>query len=151
IETRHRRGYRLMVPAMGLANRGRLVSTEAIAPEPVRLVGRGAELAELARCLQRARSGHRQLVFLTGEPGIGKSALANCFLEGVHPEQPVRVAPGQCLDQHGAGEPSLPLIEAVTRLAGQHDGPAVKAIFSAEAPSWAPQMPSLWTRDERKS
>src|SRR5262249_24643046 len=76
IETRYRRGYRLMVPAIGLANRGRLVSMEAIAPEPVRLVGRAPELAELARCFQRARSGQRQLVFLTGEPGIGKSALA---------------------------------------------------------------------------
>jgi DNA-binding winged helix-turn-helix (wHTH) protein/predicted ATPase len=151
IETRHRRGYRLMVPAIGLANRGRLVSTEAIAPEPVRLVGRAPELAELAQCLQHARSGQRQLVYLTGEPGIGKSALANCFLDQLHAEQPVRVAHGQCLDQHGAGEPYLPLIEAVTRLAGQQDGPAVRAIFSAEAPSWAPQMPSLWTRDERKT
>ena len=37
------------------------------------------------------------------------------------------------------------------RVAGQQDGSAVKAIFSAEAPSWAPQMPSLWTRDERKT
>lgn len=151
IETRHRRGYRLMVPAIGLADRGREVSTEAIAPEPARLVGRAEELAELARCLQRARAGQRQLVFLTGEPGIGKSALANCFLEQLHAEQPLRIAHGQCLDQHGAGEPYLPLIEAVTRLAGQHDGPLVKAIFSTEAPSWAPQMPSLWTRDERKA
>jgi DNA-binding winged helix-turn-helix (wHTH) protein/predicted ATPase len=151
IETRYRRGYRLMVPAIGLANRGRLVSAEAIAPEPVRLVGRTPELAELAQCLQRARSGQRQLVFLTGEPGIGKSALANCFLEQLQAGQSVRVAHGQCLDQHGAGEPYLPLIEAVTRLAGQHDGPAVKAIFSAEAPSWAPQMRSLWARDERKT
>jgi DNA-binding winged helix-turn-helix (wHTH) protein/predicted ATPase len=150
IETRHRRGYRLMVPAMGLANRGRLVSTEAIAPEPVRLVGRAPELADLARCLQSARSGQRQLVFLTGEPGIGKSALANCFLEQLHAEHLVRIAHGQCLDQHGAGEPYLPLIEAVTRLAGQQPGPAVKEIFSAKAPSWAPQMPSLWTRDEQK-
>jgi predicted ATPase len=151
IETRYRRGYRLMVPAIGLADRGRLVSTNAIAPEPARLVGRAPELAELARCLQRARAGQRQLVFLTGEPGIGKSALANGFLEQLHAEQPVRVAHGQCLDQHGAGEPYLPLIEAVTRLAGQQDGLAVKAIFAAEAPSWAPQMPSLWTRDERKT
>lgn len=151
IETRHRRGYRLMVPAMGLANRGGPVAAETIAPEPVRLVGRTAELAELARCLERSRSGWRQLVFLTGEPGIGKSALADCFLEQLCAEPPVRIAYGQCLDQHGAGEPYLPLIEAVTRLAGQQDGPAVRAVFSAEAPSWAPQMPSLWTRHERKA
>jgi DNA-binding winged helix-turn-helix (wHTH) protein/predicted ATPase len=151
VETRYRRGYRLIVPAIGPAKRGRLVSTQEITPEPMRLVGRAPELAELARCLRRARSGQRQLVFLIGEPGIGKSALANRFLEQAHAEQPVRVAHGQCLDQHGAGEPYLPLIEAIIRVAGQQNGPAVKAIFSAEAPSWAPQMPSLWTQDERKA
>src|SRR5207344_3248958 len=68
-----------------------------------------------------------------------------------HTEQPASTPHGQGLNHHGGGKPYLPLIEAVTRLAGQQDGPAVKAIFSAEAPSWAPQMPSLWTRDEQKT
>ena len=51
------------------------------APEPSRLVGRVAELEELARSFDHARSGRRQVVFVTGEPGIGKSSLADAFLE----------------------------------------------------------------------
>ena len=118
-------------------------------PEPSRLVGRVAELEELARGFDHARSGRRQVVFVTGEPGIGKSSLADAFLEQMRTTQAVRIAQGQCLDHHGVGEPYLPLIEALTRLAGGQDGAAVKEILAAQAPSWLAQMPSLWTRSER--
>src|SRR5262249_50070433 len=50
---------------------------------------------------------------------------------------------------HGVGEPYLPLIEALTRLAGGADGTAIRDILSVHAPSWLAQMPSLWTRSER--
>ena len=118
---------------------------------PSRLVGRVAELEELARRFDHARSGRRQIVFVTGEPGIGKSALADAFLEQLRTAHAVRIAHGQCLDHHGVGEPYLPLIEALTRLAGGQDGTAVKEILSAQAPSWLAQMPSLWTRSERSA
>ena len=52
----------------------------------------------------------------------------------------VRIAHGQCLDHHGVGEPYLPLIEALTRLAGAPDGAVVKKILAAQAPSWLAQM-----------
>jgi predicted ATPase len=45
--------------------------------------------------------------------------------------------------------PYLPLIEALTRLAGTSDGGRIKEILAAHAPSWLAQMPSLWTRSER--
>ena len=150
IETWHRRGYRLMLPAVR-TDQSDPVNCGATAPERVRLVGRETELRELARYFEHARSGRRQLVFLIGEPGIGKSALADCFLEQVHTERAVRTAHGQCLDLHGAGEPYLPLIEAVTRLARRQDGRPVKGIFFAQAPSWVAQMPSLWSRAERNA
>ena len=150
IETRHRRGYRLMVSATPIADRSSgPASPQAAAPEPSPLVGRAAELEELASAFALARSGRRQLVFVTGEPGIGKSALVDCFLEQVRSVHAVRIAHGQCLDQHGVGEPYLPLIEALTRLAGGQDGAAVKEILSTQAPSWLAQMPSLWTQSER--
>src|SRR5262249_3425043 len=56
---------------------------------------------------------------------------------------------GQCLDHHGVGEPYLPLIEAMTRLARAADGAHFKEILATQAPSWLAQMPSLWTRTER--
>src|SRR5712671_4916141 len=63
IETRHRRGYRLMVPAKAVADKN-----DAAEPAPARLVGRAAELAELAGAFDQARAGRRQVVFVTGEP-----------------------------------------------------------------------------------
>jgi len=150
IETRHRRGYRLMVPAGPTADRNG-PQPLAITSEPSRLVGRAAELSELARSFEAARAGRRQVVFVTGEPGIGKSALADAFLEQLRGTHAVKFALGQCLDHHGVGEPYLPLIEALTRLAAAPDGAPVKEILSAQAPSWLAQMPSLWTRSERRA
>jgi DNA-binding winged helix-turn-helix (wHTH) protein/predicted ATPase len=150
IETRHRRGYRLMVPARPIAvQNGAAAPPQAFALQPPHLVGRVAELEELARAFDRSRSGRRQLVFVSGEPGIGKSSLADAFVERIQTGIAVRIAYGQCLDHHGVGEAYLPLIEALTRLAGGRDGAAVKNVLSARAPSWLAQMPSFWSRAER--
>jgi len=142
IETRHRRGYRLMMPATAVSDESAPLARSA-APDPSRLVGREAELAALARAFDQARTGRRQVVFVTGEPGIGKSALADAFLAQLRAPNGVRIAHGQCLDHHGVGEPYLPLIEALTRLAGAPDGAVVRKILAAQAPSWLAQMPSL--------
>ena len=150
IETLHRRGYRLMVEASLDHTSSAATQLRVSAPEPSRLVGRFAELQELARSFDLARSGRRQLLCLTGEPGIGKSALADTFLDQLRATHPVEIAYGQCLDHHGVGEPYLPLIEAFARLAGDQDGSTVREILSNQAPSWLAQMPSLWTRSERR-
>ena len=150
IETLHRRGYRFMVQA-SLIDRCSAAVPPVTAPEPCRLVGRMTELDELARAFNQACSGQRQLLFLTGEPGIGKSSLADAFLDQLRASRAVKIAHGQCLDHHGVGEPYLPLIEALTRLAGGQGGRAVKEVLSAQAPSWLAQMPSLWTRSERRA
>ena len=142
IETRYRRGYRLMVPAIRIGDAS-TASAEPIVAE--KLVGRTDALEGLARGFARARSGCRQMVFVTGEPGIGKSALADAFLEQLKASHAVNIAHGQCLDHHGVGEPFLPLIEALTRLASR-DGAIVKDVLSRHAPSWAAQIPSLRSR-----
>ena len=146
IETLHRRGYRLMVPVTLVADP---IAEWTPAPQ-LQLVGRGAEIEKLSGCFDRAMLGHRQVVLVTGEPGIGKSSLADAFLERmIRTGRKIQIAHGQCLDHHGVGEPYLPLIEALTRLAGTSDGGRVKEILAAHAPSWLAQMPSLWTRSER--
>jgi DNA-binding winged helix-turn-helix (wHTH) protein/predicted ATPase len=151
IETRHRRGYRLMVPATVNERSGDAPRLQVASHKTSRLVGRVAEFGELAQAFDQARSGRRQIVFISGEPGIGKSALADSFLEQLRTSQTVKIAHGQCLDHHGVGEPYLPLIEALTRLAGSQGGAVVKEILSAQAPSWLAQMPALWTRSERSA
>jgi class 3 adenylate cyclase/tetratricopeptide (TPR) repeat protein len=42
-------------------------------------IGRDAELAMLRRALGEAEAGHRQVVAIVGEPGLGKSRLAHEF------------------------------------------------------------------------
>src|SRR5439155_14250614 len=47
------------------------------------IMGREAELGQLHRWLEKALAGERQLVFVTGEPGIGKTTLVDAFLESL--------------------------------------------------------------------
>src|ERR1051326_1494392 len=150
IETRHRRGFRLMMPITPAADKTGATPAPEIAASPsTRLVGREAELDELMRRFEAASSGKRQIVFVTGEPGIGKSALVDAFLARIQASHAVRIAHGQCLDHHGIGEPYLPLVEAFTRLAHGRDGARMKEVLSRQAPSWFAQMPSLWTGADR--
>src|SRR4029079_13605746 len=106
IETRHRRGYRLMWPSTGEEGREAIpgVAIPLAAPEPARLVGRDAEMQELSHGFSQVLSGRRQGTFVTGEPGIGKSMLTELFLEQLRGAHPILTAHGQCLDHHGVGE-----------------------------------------------
>src|SRR5262245_46981859 len=85
IETVHARGFRLVVTVQGLGPEtgGPTAGTDAAAPTaasprgmvaPV-FVGRQPELTRLDECLGLAAEGARQLVFITGEAGIGKTTL----------------------------------------------------------------------------
>src|SRR5262245_1406101 len=75
IETVHRRGYRFRDAAL---NRPIAASSPRRAAPSI--VGRSAELAALRGWLDEADRGERRLVFVTGEPGIGKTALVDAFL-----------------------------------------------------------------------
>jgi hypothetical protein len=75
--TLHRRGYRLLVPLEPV------VSPPEAAPSaaPGRIVGRLSELAALENRLTQAIPGRLLLVFVIGEPGIGKAALLDIFAD----------------------------------------------------------------------
>jgi DNA-binding SARP family transcriptional activator len=64
-------------------------------------VGRSAELRILREALDDARAGHGGLVLVSGEPGIGKSRLADEFLAQAREER-VRVLVGRCWEAGGA-------------------------------------------------
>ncbi len=136
IETVHRRGYRFLVlPTVNAA--------EAKAPAPSLLAGRVGELEFLQNCLQRSSSGTREVVFVTGPPGIGKTALVETFLDGVRGAGDVHAATGQCLEHYGTGEAYLPFLDAVSRLCRQPGGRELLEIMRARAPTWLVQMPGL--------
>ena len=77
IETLPRRGYRFIAP---VHDAPAAASTHPQPPVPSLLVGRAGALETLWACLQHALQGQRQLVWVTGEPGIGKTALVDAFV-----------------------------------------------------------------------
>jgi predicted ATPase len=85
----------------------------------------------------------RQIVFVAGEPGTGKSALVRSFLSRLAPGAAVRATWGQSVEHHGAGEPYQPLLDALSRLCRRPQGDRVLATIRRCAPTWLAQLPSL--------
>ena len=148
IETLPRRGYRFIAPVSESVVADPIVSSRAA---PNALVGRGAALEELHEAWQHTAGGERQIVFITGEPGIGKSALAEVFREqAALTGNSVRIAYGQCIETYGNKEAYGPILEALGRLCrGPRAEPIIKILF-AEAPTWVTQLPALLTRENRE-
>lgn len=146
IETVHRRGFRWIGPRADAA--GVVPGDGPLDDDPTPFVGRDAVLAELEGCRARAAGGRRQLVFVTGEPGIGKTRLVTRFLAGLG-RSGALVAHGQCVEQFGMTEAYRPLLEAVEALL--RGAPAeTRAVFAAHAPTWLLQMPEVLSPDERE-
>lgn len=147
IETVHRRGIRFIAQT-GLA------PTIDSAPQAWRngngstqpFVGRTAEVEQLADCFAKACAGERQIVFVTGPAGVGKTTLVEAFLgsPALHSAVlPVRVGRGACIDQHGPREPYMPVLEALERMARQPDAERLHDLLRRVAPTWLAQMPWL--------
>src|SRR5262249_6905116 len=113
------------------------------------LVGRDAERERLRASLQRALTGARQVVFLTGETGIGKTALVEAFLKGAAEAPGVEIARGQCVAGQVEKEPDYPLLEALGRLGRDIRSDAVVDLLMRHAPTWLTELPSLLTPERR--
>lgn len=103
---------------------------------------RERELAHLHRWLATALSGVRQVGFVTGEAGLGKTTLVDAFLAALTDDE-LWIGQGQCLEHYGAGEAYFPILEALGRLcrgAGGHD---LVALLAQQAPTWLVHMPGL--------
>src|SRR5215469_12520091 len=131
-----------------LFGRSRPVVATAAAGPPT-MVGRDAELARLGECFAEVKSGKRQVVFVAGEPGIGKTALVRSFAESIARDGEVRIGHGQCVEDYGAGEPYMPLLEALTRLCREPGGKQLIKILHRLAPAWLAQMPTLFGAEDR--
>ena len=95
-----------------------LAEAGEVAPRPV-FVARERELARLDGFLQRALAGQGRVVFVTGGPGRGKTALLDAFARqamDVHGD--LLVASGTCNAYSGLGDPYLPFREAMDMLTG---------------------------------
>ncbi|HEX2278929.1 MAG TPA: AAA family ATPase [Candidatus Tectomicrobia bacterium] len=161
IQTVHGRGYRFIGPVEergaevpGQAERPLLAHDPALpnrlAPPSGRMaskgtqaVGREAEREQLQRCFQRALGGNRQVVFVTGEAGLGKTTLVETFLQEVDGFGALSVGRGQCIEHYGVGEAYLPVLEALGQLCKEPAGQELISLLAKQAPTWLVQMPWL--------
>jgi len=158
IETVHRLGYRFIAPVSArpvetLAS----VPARDVAPGPKLrsdsqpIVGRETELAQLHQWLERALKGERQVVFVTGEPGIDKTTQVEEFLQQVQVvRESLWVGRGQCIEHYGTGEAYLPVLDALGRLCRAPGGKRLVEFLDRYAPAWLAQMPALLEAAERK-
>ena len=91
----------------------------------------------------KAVQGERQVGFVTGEAGIGKTTLVAAFIARVGGEGALGIGHGQCIEQYGVGDAYLPVLEALGRLCRGPAGQRVIALLGQYAPSWLVQMPTL--------
>ena len=159
IETVHRRGYRFVgrIDSSPHSKENGSAISQGSAVSDRLLVGRTAELAQLHHRLTTAMGGARQVVFVSGDQGIGKTSMVDAFIDIVHRDQPVDppadandglearplIARGQCIKAHGAGEAYMPFLEAFTGLGASPHRKQIIPLLRRYAPLWLAQMPSL--------
>jgi DNA-binding winged helix-turn-helix (wHTH) protein/tetratricopeptide (TPR) repeat protein len=164
IETVRGRGYRFLAPVT-VADRSPAfpeaafpapptsgavsLTPPSFALRPVPLVGREAELTHVHQWLATALQGVRQVGFIVGEVGIGKTTLVDAFAAQMESEAAWWIGHGQCIDQYGAGEAYLPVLEALGRLCRGPEGHHFLALLRQQAPSWLVQMPALLSETDR--
>jgi serine/threonine protein kinase/tetratricopeptide (TPR) repeat protein len=105
-------------------------------------VGRGKELARLEGLLQQTLDGSGRVVFISGEPGIGKTSLSDEFLRRARALFPgLSIARGRCVEQYGTGEAYLPFLDAISALLNGPSRERLAAIMMNSAPTWCAQLP----------
>ena len=143
IETVGTKGYRFIAP-ISLRLSGNAAG-DSFSP----VVGRRSELERLRSHLELANQGKRQLVFVTGEPGVGKTTLVEIFAKNLATNDATITARGQCIEQYGAGEAYMPIIDAVERMCQGSNGDSRVSLLRRYAPSWLVNLHDLVSAEER--
>src|SRR6266508_262086 len=128
----------------------RLTRAMAVMGDPARrpgsraFVGRDRELAELLAGLEDAAGGRRRLFLIAGEPGIGKTWLAE-HLAGHATRRGARVLWGRCWEAGGA-PPFWPWTQVIRALTEDRDEQTLAAWLGAGAAQVAQLVPELAER-----
>lgn len=129
IQTVPKRGYRFVSKVTEV----RHASAEPGEDAAPLIVGRDAELKKLEGDLEYAAKGARKLIFLTGDAGIGKTALVDAFCSRVCSEDGPRMARGQSVEGFGGKEIFYPVREALGQLL---DSEKTSQLLAKSLPAW---------------
>ena len=103
-------------------------------------VGRQSEREQLRRCLEQAVRGRGSLVLLSGEPGVGKSRLAEQVAVEAR-DQEVLVLSGHCYEMEML--PYAPFVEILDTATRSMDRAALQVALGEGAGEVARMLPSL--------
>ncbi|MBZ5673348.1 MAG: AAA family ATPase [Acidobacteriia bacterium] len=148
IETLPKRGYQFVA---SLTEDSKTIEWESL-PQPTgNIVGRQTGLARLDGYLRRALDAERQIVFVTGEAGIGKTTLVDVFQRQASQIPNLRTARGQCIEGFGGIEAYYPMLEALGSLLQSPDSSSLVQMLAQRAPTWLIQFPALVKSEQRES
>lgn len=135
IETIPKMGYRFVTPVKTIDYQAP-TGTGSRTPGGTRqnIVGRQAELQQLRHAYELAEKGHGGLVSISGDAGLGKTALVDAFLDGLVQEgHAFHLARGLSSESLTESEPFMAWIEALGALAQDH---GVRDVMRTAAPAW---------------
>lgn len=137
IQSVPKRGYRFLAEVSD--------QVKAIVPPPARsaatgtqtpgIIGRGAQIEMLHEHLLHAQGSQRQVVFITGDSGIGKTALAEAFSRQLSAASTI-VATGHCVQGFGSHEQYYPVMEALAQLCSGPKGDRACRVLAQRSPTW---------------
>ena len=147
IETVSCRGYRFIGAHAQAGEPEALTEPAPNAPTamatPRMAIGRTRELDRLRTAWCAATAGNRQVAWVAGEAGVGKTALIERFM---HEVKDAGWARGHCVAN---AEPRLPVLEALVGLCQRE--PRFTQLMREVAPTWLSQLPWLCTTSEREA
>ena len=148
VQTFPRRGYQFVAPVTEVISG--TPSCEGISAAR-KMVGREGAMAQLDVYLNQALNSQRQVVFITGEAGIGKTTLVDAFHNAIANRPNLRIIRGQCVEGFGGKEAYYPVLEAIGQWVREASGGHVVQTLAKQAPTWLIQFPSLIKADQREA
>ena len=135
IETIPKTGYRFIAPVKTTAYQPPVgVPRNGDAAPALPVVGREDERQRLRKAFELARGGRGGLVSITGDIGMGKTALIDAFLQDLLEDaQAFYLARSRSSESLTEAEPFISWIEALSGIAKE---PSVADIMQKEAPTW---------------
>ena len=146
VRTFPKRGYQFVAPIVD--EKPAMTVRRGDTTKPV--IDRHGARTRLESCLERAASGERQIVFVTGEPGIGKTTFVDQFVRDTARLPDLWIARGQCVEGFGGQEAYYPILTAVEQLVHASGERGFVEMLAKQAPTWLVQFPSLLSADQRE-
>ena len=137
IQSLPKRGYRFVAGVTEREQTAQIPATSkapSASPTPG-ITGRASQLQALSEHFRRGQTAQRQVVFVTGDSGIGKTALADAFSRQLS-DASFAVATGHCVQGFGSHEQYYPVMEALAQLCASPDGDRACKVLAQMAPTW---------------